>query len=208
MRRALSVVALGLLLAPAAPRAQVAVGLRLGYAFSQGDIAKGAPMSDETESQVPIQIDLTYRVTDRISAGAYGSYGFARLDSALCPSGVSCTANVVRVGVEAFYAFESPGQRLSPWVGAGIGWERSYASQQGGGRRDEAIYSGLELLNLQVGADYRLAERVQAGPFVMMSVGRYSRLDVRTSAARISGSIDDPAFHEWFALGIRGRFEL
>lgn len=211
MRKQLFLIgALVALLVPTASHAQVDLGLRIGFAPAMGDAMKDAPMSDGVKSQVPIQLDGMYRINRDFAAGLYFSYGFAQLGSNVCPSGVSCSANDMRVGVQGTYTLSQTQFALVPWVGAGLGWERGYAKAEAGGASEEVTYTGYEL-NLQVGGDYKVSDQFVVGPYLMVSFAQYGNFDDKQNfpgGVSTSGSITDKAMHEWFGFGIRGKFSL
>jgi hypothetical protein len=205
--RKLVLASLVALLVPTASFAQFQVGARLGFAPVGGDEAKGSPMSDGIKSQIPIQLDAMYRVNKDLAAGMYFSYGIGQLASDFCTDGASCSANVIRVGVQGTYAFNDVKAPLVPWVGAGIGWERLGLSAEAGGQKIEGNDTGVEL-NLQVGGDYKVNDQFSVGPYLMVSFGQYTSAEIKTPAGTVSGSISDTAMHEWFGFGVRGKFDL
>lgn len=201
--------ALALLAVPAASHAQVSLGLRLGYGPALGDAAKDSKMSDGVKSQIPIQLDATYRLTPSFSLGGYASYGFGQIGkefSDICDI-ADCSARVVRLGVQGIYSFDPMGQ-LRPFAGVGAGYEWGSLSAEAGGQEATVSFRGFELLNLTAGADYVVSPQFAIGPYVGFSVGRYSNASVDDGTGEVSGEIDEKAMHEWLQFGIRGRFDL
>lgn len=200
------------LLVPTASSAQMSLGLRLGYAPAMGDAVKDGKMSDGVKSQIPIQVDATYKVAPNVAVGGYLSYGFGQLGGDvkdICDGtpGVSCSASVVRLGVQGIYSF-APVNGFLPWAGAGIGYEWGSYKMKGGGEEATIGASGFELLNLQVGGDYQVSPQLAVGPFVSLSFNQYSRTTTDTPLATTSDSISDKGIHEWLQFGIRGKFDL
>ena len=199
------------LLVPAAARAQFTLGARAGYAFGWGDVGGTLGMGDWVKAQVPIQVDALYRVNARLALGAYFSYGFAQTGGAssdVCDlQDTDCSANVRRFGVEASYAFARHG-RVEPWIGANIGyeWNTLEVSDPTGSVKTE--FKGWEYLGLQGGADWRLGEKVAAGPFLHASLGRYGEGDLSGAFGSAGGSIDDKKLHGWITLGVRVKLDL
>ena len=205
-------------LAPSAPRAEgsfasrFTVSLRAGYALPAGsshaDPSSGEDeaLSDAFGSQIPLQIEVAYRLTERFAAGAYASYGFDQVGRAVraACSGVpaTCSAATARVGVQAFYL---PGEvlpRLSPWFALGAGWEWSEYSRPGA---LVVTFGGPEIASVQAGADWRAARWLSLGPYLQGAVGRF--LSVEQSAPPPYGSqAVDVAhrLHGWLGLGLRG----
>ena len=54
-------------------------------------------------------------------------------------------------------------------------------------------FQGWEFLRLGVGTDFALARNIRLGPFAEFSLAQFQ---VTSSAAR-------PAFHFWFAIGVK-----
>jgi hypothetical protein len=209
MRRTalLAVLALAALLLPAASRAQPTVALRLAYAPAVGDLARGVPMSDALTSQIPVQLDALWRV-GRASAGAYASWGLGQPDGEACSGGASCSASVVRAGVQGQWSLEPLGEmRIAPWLGLGLGWEWAFQRRERLGSRTSFTWSGAEVA-VQGGADWPLADRFGVGPFVLVGGGRYAREAVSTSVESGSAAIDSKAVHLWIHLGVRGRVDF
>mgnify|MGYP001488310875 CR=1 FL=1 len=95
MRKIMMMVVLAALAVPVASRAQVTLGLRAGYGIAMGDAVKDGKMTEVVKGQVPLQLDLGYRVTKEITVGGYFGYGFGVLGSAFkdqnCTGGVDCS---------------------------------------------------------------------------------------------------------------------
>jgi hypothetical protein len=194
------------LLLPAAGRAQPVAALRLAYAPAVGDVARGVPMSDAMNSQLPLQLDLLWRA-GRASAGAYGSWGVGQVGGDAC-SGASCSASVLRAGVQGLWAFEPfGGARIVPWAGVGLGWEWATRRRERLGSRISSTWSGAEL-SVQGGAEWPVAGRFGVGPFLLLSTGRYARESVDTPVESGSAGIGERAVHVWIHVGLRGRVEF
>jgi len=203
MRKLLVLGAVAIAVFPAASSAQLAFGVRAGFAAAMGDYAENDPQTETVTSQIPLQIDAMYGLTRAFSAGAYFSYGFGRLNGderARCrASGLDCSASVTRLGLQAEYAFEVSPQ-LAPWAGAGVGLEWLGVTRSIGGVSGTADTFGLEIVNLQGGADYRLSDRLSVGAYLLFSIGQYSSKD--------GNGIASKGLHEWLNLGVRGRLDL
>lgn len=188
----LAAVAAVALVAPSVSNAQFSVGLRLGFAPAMGDAAKDVKMSDGAKSQVPVQVDALYQVIPNLKVGGYFSYGFGQSG---CPEGVDCSFNVMRFGIQGQYAF-SPISGFAPWAGVGTGYE-ILSTDLGG---ESFNTTGFEFLNVQGGADYKVAEKLSVGPYLQLSVGQYSKAD--------GESIPEKGVHQWLGFGVRGTFDL
>jgi opacity protein-like surface antigen len=201
--------AFALLAGPAAGSAQVSLGLRLGYGPALGDSAKDSKMSDGVKSQIPIQLDATYKLTPNFSLGGYTSYGFGQTGSEfsdLCDA-IDCSTRVVRLGVQGIYSFDPIGQ-LRPFAGVGAGYEWGSLSGEAGGQDVSVSFRGFELLNLTAGADYAVSPQFAIGPYLGLSVAQYSNMTLDDGVDEFSGEIDEKAMHQWLQFGIRGRFDL
>jgi hypothetical protein len=133
-----------------------------------------------------------------------------------CPSvsGVDCSAHDIRVGLQGQYRF-MPKESVNPWVGLGIGYEwlggSISANTPLGSVEGSFDVHGFEFLNLQGGADFKVADGVGIGPFLSFSLGEYTDGSVAaTGAGTVSGSgeLANKSLHEWLTLGVRGAFDL
>jgi hypothetical protein len=194
------------LLAPSVSQAQLSLGLRAGYAKATGDLAKvdGASISqkDFVSSQVPIQLDLDYRLFLGLTVGVYASYGFGSVSDAAAgcsATGVSCTGRIVRAGAQATFTFPLP--LLKPWVGAGMGYEWARVARSSA---KALTASGLEAFNGQLGLDLDLGY-LRVGPFLTYTLGKY---DASTLGDATVGSADvQAARHGFLYYGLRLRVD-
>jgi hypothetical protein len=188
---------------PTAAAAGPVLGARLGYASSGGDAAKDTPMSKVAAAEIPLQLDLAWRINPRWTLGVYYGFGFGRLSKATadrCDAlGVSCSVWSMRTGAQATYAFADVSERWAPWLGFGIGyeWLHEHVSERGGGTQN---LSGWEYLNLEGGADVRLSSKLSAGPYVSARFGQLSRLD--------GYGIPNTGWHQWLGAGVRGHWDF
>jgi hypothetical protein len=196
---------LAALLLPAAARARPSAALRLAFAPALGDVVEAVPMSDAMRSQVPLQLDLLWRV-GAFSAGAYASWGLGQ--GGTCGSGASCSASVLRAGVEGLYALAPFGRAaIVPWAGLGLGWEWASRSRERLGNETSWTWSGAELA-LQGGAEWPLAGRFSLGPFVQLALGRYGRVSLDTPEGSASAEVGSKAVHAFIHVGVRGKVDL
>lgn len=182
------------------------LGLRLGYGIPMGDATKGNPLSDGTSGQIPIWLDVGYMVTRNIMVGAYGQYGIAFVKD--CPSGASCSGSDIRIGLQGQYHI-SPAEKIDPWLGVGIGYEIASLKATAGGQEASSTTKGMEYLNLQGGADFKVSPAFGIGPFLSFSFGKYSSATIKIPGLPDqSGDISETAMHQWLTLGVRGAFNL
>jgi hypothetical protein len=99
---------------------------------------------------------------------------------------------------------------VDPWFGVAAGWEILHGSTSSAAASTSSSLSGFELLTLQGGADFALANAIAAGPFVSLSFGEY--LNASTSGVPgvpdSSSSITNKALHEWLTFGVRGTYGI
>jgi opacity protein-like surface antigen len=204
---------------PDAPQAEakkdsgLELGARLGYALPFGKVAdmQKGNLSDGITGQVPLILDIGYRINPNFYVGGYGQFGYGLVNSDSCPSasGVSCSAQSYRIGVNVHYHI-MPDQAFDPWVGIGTGYEWLHVSESKGSDSAGATVRGFEIVNLQLGGDYHLARNATIGPFASFSIGQYSNASSSRNGTDVPGdtSIQNTALHEWLTLGVRGRFDL
>ena len=221
MHRLLLAAAAAALLAPTASQAQLSLGARLGYAIPMGDAFKDPSdgskekLSDGVKGAIPIQLDAAYKLSPHLAVGAYFSYGFGLVNESkamgggICDqSGVDCSAKVIRLGVQATWTMTYLSKTFVPWASAGAGWEWASLDAEAGGVSASYSLSGPEFLNLQLGADYRVAEKASVGPYLGLALAQYSKAEVDVPGFG-SGEMDiDKTLHQWLGFGVRGTFDL
>ena len=197
------------------------LGLRTGYAFSAGHI--GAPpngndsaLGDVISAQIPLWLDVGYRLNSDFYLGGYFQYGFGLVNDDrqnLCRNGnVDCSASDIRLGVMGRYALGTLGQTI-PWVGLGIGYEwTKFSVHQSvlASSTTDSTSSGFEIANLQFGLDYALTRDVRIAPFLSVSFGQYQSASTKTDAGAVTTTVDQDydkkSVHEWILIGARFAF--
>jgi hypothetical protein len=191
-------------------------GLRVGYGIPLGDIEKNSKLSDGIGGEVPLIIDIGYRVIPNLFVGLYGQYAFGWVSgeiSKACDlsSQISCSAHDMRLGVEGHFHF-MPSEKFDPWVGLGIGYEWLGISVSGAGTDVSTTIHGFEFFNLQAGLDIAVAEHFYVGPFVTLTFAQASSASIDCGSIvcsndfGTSGAIQDKALHEWLLIGVRGAY--
>lgn len=191
------------------------LGLRAGYGIPMGDAVKSGKLSDGVSGTIPLALDVGYRLDPSLFLGAYFQYGIGLVNDSkvfgggVCDlTGVSCSAYVMRFGLEGIYRF-SPGASFVPWAGIGVGYEIAGLSAEQAGMKATATYRGFEFVNLQLGGDFKVSPSFSVGPFASFSIGQYSDAKLELPGfPTTSGSIADKAIHEWLQLGVKGTFDL
>ena len=207
-------VVLGALLVPAAASAQLTLGGRLGYGITGGDVAEGMKFSDGVKAVIPIQLDVGYNVTKELNVGAFFSYGFGMLASDFkdeCDAdNIDCSVSNMRLGIQASFAFEDLNPQFVPWIGFGIGYEWMKLDSNVLGTDVTLTYSGFELANLQLGADFKASPQLRFGPFVSYSFGKFGKVKAEAGGESDSEDIpsDSKANHTYLTIGVRGQFGM
>lgn len=212
-------------IAPTSPRTPTSgwsYGFRLGYAHPLGYFAKlssgrTAPLSEEFSGQIPVSLEVGYRLGGRITFGGYMDIGYPFLvdtGSGLAAqechiAGVAeCSGNVsLRTGLQLHFHF-APGAAFQPWIGVGAGYEKTvYLLEDDSGGSASVAYAGWELFNLQLGGDFQPAPGLAWGPYVALSVAQYSGVEISSGNQSIRDiSIASQKLHEWLHFGVRVRF--
>jgi hypothetical protein len=178
----------------------VDLAVRLGYAIPIGDVAQNSAFSDVLSGAVPLVLEAAFRATPNVSVGALFEYAIAQTKN--CDPGSSCSASVIRAGIEGIYNLRL-GTVFDPWVGLGAGYEWLRFSETGA-TAGSGNFHGFEFVTLQAGGDFRVAPQFALGPFVSFSVAEYSSASINGA----SEDIQNTAVHEWLQFGVRGTFSL
>jgi hypothetical protein len=196
------------------------VGLRLGYGLQLGNMAHSnltAPkLSDSTTGTIPIIVDVGYRMTPNLGVGIYAQYAFGILSddySSACKTrNTDCSVSSVRAGLQASYIL--PLKHLDAWFGLLLGLERinsSTKAKDGTASQTEALIVTLPEFGVQGGANIKLTTGISVGPFVSLSMGRYSWGNATFSNGQSRHAHIPEAqrtFHEWLIFGVRGNYLL
>lgn len=185
------------------------MALRSGYSLPLGK-ASGAPggeMSNLTGGQVPLLIDIGGKVVPNLFLGGY--LGFAVGPAAgdtddLCDrENYDCYTASLRAGLQGHFQL-FPHSSANPWIGYGIGYESLTLTQKGDGDDGSVTNGGPEYARIMAGLDFRFSRSFGLGPFVDLSIGKYTRY--RSDAPGEddeSGDIPKAAMHEWVTVGAR-----
>lgn len=103
------------------------------------------------------ELQLMYGLGRSVMLGAWADLAHHSGGSACS----SCSATSLGLGLLARYHLIQ-GTRLDPWVGAGLGWRRLSLDAGHG----EGLYSGMEWLKLELGADWYLFDKLALGPWL------------------------------------------
>jgi hypothetical protein len=185
--------------------------------FGSVSDAPGDDLGSRYAWQVPFEVGLGAKATDRLYIGGYLGFSIgaegsdSRVEQACDDSDnnldneITCNTSTLRAGVEVRYFF-TPAADSSPWLGYGIGFSSATETihDRARGRKESTTASGYELARLGFGVDFRLSRVVGMGPTLVAAVGRYShtRTEVNNDET-FDGDLDDPRFHVWGTLGFR-----
>ncbi len=185
------------------------IGLRLGFGLPLGEAVQDVDMGDGLIGQIPIWLDVGYKITPKVLVGLYASVGILIFESADapgdpgCPDGADCSGTDVRLGAQ-FHYFTNPGGASSFWLGAGVGYEWLSSDFDAA----EIQYRGFEFINGQLGLDFATGDNTALGPFAALTVGQFSKFKFSLASQSTDGDIDQTGMHQWLMIGIRGTTDL
>lgn len=217
---------------PVPAAAQVTLALRAGYAIPRGEAANlgglGAfRQGDLFGNLFPIQLDVSWRLASRLSAGLFLSYGTGTqgqlLRNLLCSQYACSRVTDVRFGVQGNWSMGPKGP-VEPWLGVGAGIEEArfnadnvtFASGSPPPApaylTDDirAAYRGWAI-HAEAGADWRVRTDLLIGPYLQVMLGQYRVQDVRFGPAGTvpgNGGIPSNNPHEFVSVGVRARYDL
>lgn len=155
--------------------------LPVGAVYAANPVGElGRQMGDVVNGMIPVQLDGGLFLGSSVYVGASFMYGKLLLAEA-CPAATSCSAANLRFGVNlSLHLPVSSGGRWSPWLGGGLGYESF--------KPEDKAFKGVDF-NVQLGADYHLSGPVWAGPFAMLTLGKYSNVSVAASHYWLMGGL-------------------
>jgi opacity protein-like surface antigen len=183
--------------------------VRTGAQLPWGDASdlQGDELSARYGWQVPLVVDVGFKLQKPIFLGLYAGAGYGQVgsgseaDAACRAPGVSCRVLSYQLGVQGQYHF-GPSDRINPWLGAGFGYELARQSLSAASHSEEQQSSGVTLLKLGFGIDYRSS--FGFGPFVEVSAGRYEATRTEIEGVKVhEGPVDPSAWHGFLMLGAR-----
>lgn len=208
------------------------LGARLAYGFSLGDAGKSLPLTDYAAGSVPVLLEVGYRFTRQLSAGAYFQYAYASTGGSICEaippavrtSGSYCTSAsgyVLRYGIEG--AFRFPLGAMRGWAGLGIGGESAkltttahipalpgtYQAFNGSldvGRSTDLVGE----VSLNGGVEWPITGALSIGPFLTVTFARYTQATFSPNQWGLPAGTpsSEQSWHEWLILGAKGTYDL
>jgi hypothetical protein len=186
------------------------------FPFGDATSARGDSLSNRYSWQwMPLEVGLGAKIIDELYVGGYFNFGVGweggdYKTGGRCNAGdglsddVNCSSTSFRVGIELRYTF-TPEERLSGWIGYGVGITSATQTISDAGRYSETSTArGVELARLSGGLDVRASKGFGLGPYVLGSIGRFSHAKTEIQGATtFDGSIENPALHLWLSVGLR-----
>jgi hypothetical protein len=169
--------------------------IRTGYSVPLGKLQKDTSLSDVFSGQVPIMLDIGGKLIPELFLGGYLGLGFGGAAKDNC---ASCAAVGLHLGIEAQYHI-LPGGQVNPWLGYGLGFESAALSDGS----TSVGWGGFQFARFMGGADFRINRVFGVGPFVDLSMGTYTKVNVDTGSTTTKGDITETALHEWLTFGVR-----
>lgn len=176
-------------------------GYRAGYAISGGKVDKSTEL--DTNGMIFLWGDGGYRFIPQLFVGLFLSAGYVLPD---CPENVDCTIWDFRVGPQVQWRF-LPFADVTPWVGAGAGYELLLGSTSTEVTDASYTLHGFELFNVQGGVDFWApTARGHVGVFAAYSQGRFTRGSLSVNDESVDDFDVDPDTHSWLYFGVHGTF--
>jgi hypothetical protein len=169
-------------------------GARIGLALPMGS-GIGDAKFDPGPGMIPFWADAGFRLNRTLFIGLYGQIGYVIPSSSNCGDGFSCRTLSFRTG-PTVQVHTMPDSKADLWFGVGAGYEWLKTSVSSDAGSDSITAHGFEFLNLTAGLLFNIVDHDGLGPFVGMTMGKYSSL---------SGlDISDSGMHRWLMFGIHG----
>jgi hypothetical protein len=187
------------------------IALRSGVSIPIGGMAQGRfaepiRMAHVAGLQVPVFVDLGWRLSPAVFVGGYGSIalgpGSERFERDTCLT--TCRTLSVHAGAQV-HVHLAPRRRVDPWLGIGVGYESLTTA---GSPAVDA--RGFEIARPAAGVDLRLSPLVAGGLFVDGTIVAYTSAESdlagitpNRSQVPFKEELDRPYIHSWVTFGIR-----
>lgn len=197
----------------------VQIGLRVALDVPGGDLVTNLPMSDALGVGMSLALDVGSKLTDHLYLGGYlegflGSEGNlfkdqcdaiddrVRESSSTGSSESACSRVGYGLGALATYDF-LPTKTFSPWVGAGIGWQKQTFDLVFA----DGSFSGIHF-PLMAGVNFRArgdnsVMGVGIGPYIAYDMGKYSSAEMTIQDIHMTANDSDIKMHHWLQFGIK-----
>ena len=153
-----------------APQRGLEVAVGVGYGIPLGGFGETSAFNTTMSldywitGELPISLDLGYRINRRFVVGLFGQFGFGLVNKSHtipCDEGVTCSARVSLLGAGLIWNI-LPDAFAAPWVGLGAGSEWSSITQSGR-IQTSATNRGPVYAVLRGGAEVAIARGLRLG---------------------------------------------
>jgi hypothetical protein len=185
----------------------VALAFQTGYSLPSGKLTDSDTMGDWFGGQVPIWVELGFRVTPQLFIGGYGALGFGEvggaMDTACSAKSLDCSSRSLRAGFAVRYRYFAT-ETIHPWLGYAAGYESNSAVISAGSAEGVFNFTGWELAHLSAGIDVSDGELFGVGPVVDYGIGQYNHVSYEeTGRPSADNEIAQTATHQWVTFGLR-----
>ena len=178
------------------------LGMRTGFARPLGLAFNGSgALTDTIHGYVPVRLDVGLRLFDHVYVGALFQHAVVVPDA--CDGDLSCSGRDTRLGVLAAFHLR-PRKLVDPWVGLGVGYEILSSKRSTSSTKLELYAKGVEVLDAELGVDFRVWKGLRIGPVVSTSVGQYTKIELNGR----NTSDFNTTVHGWVMFALRGAYDL
>lgn len=186
----------------AAPKApENAIELKVGFDYAQafGGLGKSLPsLADLGTAGGELQLGVGYRLNPNLMLGIYGTGDqFGR------GANVSSSASLysATAGLEANWHF-LPNQVWDPFIGLGSGWRGYWVGTDQG----TTSLHGWQILRLDIGVDYRMADAVSMAPVIGADLTTFFGQQIAGQSTFYN--VGTPEVNTFIYAGLLGRFDI
>lgn len=189
------------------------LGVRAAFASPWGRIsgAEDDRFDNLFSRALPLEAEASWRV-GAVSAGVFGRYAFARTATYFRQVLQETSGREIAAGLQLGLTLPGAG-RLRPWLGARAGYAWAKASGEtahpitGARITGELALHGWEAA-LEGGAGWAVAGGLTLGPYASVTAGRFLRTERTFLGSTVASDVENPRWHGWFSVGLRGTFDL
>lgn len=197
----------------------VALGVRVGLAIPLGELGAvtsdgiSVSLADAVGRMAPLGLDVGYRITPHLQAGAFLQYAFGAGNPTKAPRCSDCSIRATTFGATVRYHTD-PGSTFDPWLGVGLGYElvrfRGSATDALDGRPVTVTREvrGLQFCLVEAGGDLPFGRSLTIGPFVNFGLGSYGRWSETQHGVTEEHEFKTELMHEWFGFGLRAQYRF
>lgn len=198
---------------------RVGAGLGAGVVLHRASTNEDVKLIDQGTIVLPLTLEVGYRVNPLFYVGAFGTWSWIspRKDSkSFCTDQTdTCSVSNSMIGADVRF-HPMPELGADPWISLGAGYEWARDRATAGPVEAKSMFSGMQWVNLGIGADFTVAPKLTVGPYANATLGQYTHLSRTVTGAGpasvdLDGPVDDfgeKRVHSWISLGVRGAFTL